>query len=326
MHSRFSLKNLFGLHFAVTAAIGAMLTTVQPTLANTTQPGINLAGCAVGSDGSLCPTPADVRQYVDAGFTMLRFGFKDTVPVSRIEAAVDAALSRGATVILDRHEYKWPGIPAQAQFWISRFDKYKGNQKVIFDLMNEPRGFDSIVQPNDYLQWVEDTRAIIAQLRTFGFTNPIAVEWPGNSAIFRFDKGEAANAPCISAGCAIDRLGGFGDRNVILSPHGYLDKGSSGTSASCDVYTFTASFATQARKRGLRAILGETAFGNFQGVPTSCLTVGPKTIGDMISAPDVYMGYTVWGGGREWPNSYIFAVAPKGATLDNPYVKMLLGK
>lgn len=290
------------------------------------QPGVNLAGCAVGTDGALCPSAADVNQYVSAGFTMFRIGFKGSVPTPRIMPAVDAALAQGATVLLDRHEYKWPSVDEQVDFWTSRFAKYKGNMRVVFDLMNEPRGFSSSSEPNDYYQWIDDTREIIKRLREKGFTNPIAVEWPQYSAIYRFDLGETAQQECVSAGCAIDRRGGFGDKDVILSPHIYLDKGSVGQSAVCGTNSYTAKFADQVRKRGLRAILGETAFGNYSGIPAGCAEVGRRLISDMISAPDVFIGYTIWGGGREWPSDYIFAIAPKGQSLDSEYARALLGR
>jgi endoglucanase len=305
----------------------AVLLFGVPSLAQAqVQPGVNLAGCAVGTDGSLCPMASEVNAYADMGFTMFRFGFKGTVPMSKVTPAVDAALARNAVVILDRHEFAWPSVDAQIDFWTARIGKYKGNQKVIVDLMNEPRGFNSLTETNDFNQWVIDTRAIIAGLRKAGISNPIAVEWPQYTAIFRFDKSEPAKKACESALCAIVRMGGFNDNNVILEPHGYLDRGSSGTSPTCDKYTNIAKFVVPARKYGFKAILGETAFGNYQGVPTSCKAVGSQMLAEIKAAPDVFMGVTYWGGGREWKSNYIFTIQPKGASLNNAYARELVGK
>jgi endoglucanase len=309
------------------AIICAVSLSCLPVVAHAqARAGVNLAGCAVGTDGSLCPMASEVNAYADQGFSMFRIGFKETVPMTKVTPSVDAALARNATVLLDRHEFKWPSIDDQVAFWTARIGKYKGNQKVIIDLMNEPKGFNSTTQTNDFNQWVLDTRAIIAGLRKNGISNPIAVEWPQYSAIFRFDKGEAATKGCESALCSIVRMGGFQDDNVILEPHGYLDKGSSGTSSTCDKYTNIAKFVAPARKYGFKAILGETAFGNYKGVPNSCKTVAAQMQAEIRAASDVFMGVTYWGAGREWQSSYIFAIQPKGQTLNTAYARQLLGR
>lgn len=294
--------------------------------------GINLAGCAVGNDGTLCPDPDEIRWWIGQGFGLIRLAFKDQTPLPRVTASADLVLKRGGTLILDRHDFKWPPVGEQVAFWTRTAAKYRGNPRVMIDIMNEPRGFDDPAAPNDYVQWARDTKAIIAGLRAAGFTNTVLVEWPGSSASFRFDKGERSTAtwakPCESAACALDRQGGLGDDNVILSPHRYFDPGSPGASTKCttDVAAELAGTRAKAAKRGYRLLLGESAFGNWSSVNPVCAAEGAKVIAELKAHPETWVGVTWWGAGREWPRNYLFAAGPKGNRKPNAYLRMLTGR
>ena len=296
--------------------------------------GVNLSGCEFGgaSDGSLCPNVSDVDWYIDAGFTLIRFPVKTGTPMERVKPAIDRALARGAIAIIDRHEYRWPGVDEQVNYWATTWYAYKNNPNVIFDPMNEPRGFNSVTQPNDWMQWAEDSRDIVAGLRAKGFNNTITLEWPGSAGVYRFDKYEPSSRACESAGCAIDRIGGLGDANVLLQAHNYYDSNGSGTSGSCGAYGLPSRFADELRRRGLRALVGEAAFGKFDSKaptnpPTGCWKLGLEAIAKIKADPDVYAGVTWWGGGRAWSPGYSFSIAPKGHLLPNaPYVQALTGR
>jgi hypothetical protein len=276
--------------------------------------GINLAGCAVAA--SLCPNDDDINWYTAPaqGFEMFRLAFHDTTDQNAVRKAGDGLLAKGATVMFDRHDYKWPSVADQVAFWTSFGAKYKTNTKVIFDLMNEPRGFDDPVVTNDWTQWAADTKAIIAGLRAAGFQNTIAVEWPGSSAAFRFDKNEPAYKACESAACAVDRQGGLGDSNVIFSAHQYWDHGSSGSSPNCDPYFFLDTIRAAAAKRGWKLELGEGAFGSYLKVRDTCQPLLNQAIPEIRDHPDTWFGVTWWGGGREWKESYIFKIEPTKGT------------
>lgn len=294
--------------------------------------GINLAGCAVGADGALCPDADEVKWWTGQGFGIVRLAFKDTTPIARVHASADLVLAAGGTLILDRHDFKWPSVADQVAFWTAAAAKYRNDPRVLIDLMNEPKGFDDPAVPNDYVQWARDTRLILAELRKAGFGNTILVEWPGSSASFRFDKAERVTAsyvkPCESAACALDRQGGLGDGNVILSPHRYFDPGSPGASSKCttDVAAELASTRAKAAKRGYRLFLGESAFGNWVGMNGTCAAEGAKVIAEIKSHPETWAGVTWWGAGREWPVNYVFAAGPKGQRNRGTYVRTLTGE
>ncbi|WP_298690174.1 cellulase family glycosylhydrolase [uncultured Sphingomonas sp.] len=290
--------------------------------------GANLAGCYAAAGGALCPLPSEIDAYVAANIgDIFRFAIKDDTPFDKLIPAIDEALAKGKIVIIDRHDYAWHSAADNLAYWKAKLGKYVGNPRVYIDLDNEPRGFNSTTIPNDFMEWAAGTRDTEALFLANGLTNPVLTEWPQSSAIFRFDKGEAATKDCESAGCAIDRTPGFPiTGNVILSPHEYLDHGSSGTNAACDPYSWTDSFAAQVRKRHLRAIIGEQAWGKYSGVPATCAAPGAATLAGIRANADVIIGFTQWGGGREWPAGYIFAIAPKGQTLDNAYVHSLTNR
>ena len=329
--------------FALAFALLAAPVTAEPVVSHAsdnvpgkTQMGVNLSGCSFTMNGALCPTPADVDWYADAGFMMVRIPFKgeqagDPEVVAKIAAAARRARKRGMTVILDRHDYKWPAPEEQVAFWRKLLPQMPEGMWI--DPENEPRGFDDPVETNNWMQWARDANAIIAGLRRAGLDNVIVLEWPGWSAMYRFDKHERVTPdykkPCDSAGCALDRSGGLIDPagRTLLSPHMYFDKGSSGTNGKCNPSEVFSRFAEQARARHLKALVGEVAFGSHRGVNAACRAVGEAAIAAVYANPDVYRGVTWWGGGRAWKSDYPFAIAPKGHQDKNSaYVRMLTGR
>ena len=301
--------------------------SARPTMANTIKVkihnpfGINLAGCAVSS--SLCPNEDDIAWYTAPAqaFELFRLAFHDTTDKAAVYKAGNSLLAKGATVMFDRHDYKWPSVADQVAWWTAFAAPYKTNKHIILDLMNEPRGFTSA---NVWTQWAADTKAIIAGLRKNGVQNTVAVEWPGSSAAFRIDKGEPSYKACESAACAIDRQGGLGDSNVLFSPHVYWDHGSSGTNPNCDPFFFLDMTRKAAVKRGWKLLLGEAAFGSYLKVRDSCGPLMERAIAEIKEHPETWFGVTWWGGGREWKESYIFKIEPpKGTRANVPHSRYL---
>ncbi len=333
------MTRIFAILLALIAVPGEAKPVVSHASDNVpgkTQMGVNLSGCNFTEDGVLCPKPADVDWYADAGFEMVRIPFKgeqadDPAIVAQIAATARAAQKRGMTVILDRHDYKWPAPAEQVAFWRRLLARMPSG--VWIDPENEPRGFDDPELTNDWMQWARDANMLIAGLRQAGLDNVVVLEWPGWSAMFRFDKHERVTPtytkPCESAGCALDRSGGLIDPigRTLLSPHMYFDKGGSGTKADCGTPDVFAAFARYARERHLKALVGEAAFGSYRGVSAACRAAGEAAIAAVRANPDVYRGVTWWGGGRGWKSDYVFAIAPKGhEDRDSDYVRMLTGR
>jgi len=304
--------------------------------------GANLSGAEASGGDAIRPALDDWKGYIERyGFKLIRYPFKDDrmTPARIVELKVNVAYARskGVPVILDNHTYRWDAPAKAIAFWTGFARNFPDDGSVILDLVNEPRGFDDPALTNDWMQWARDSKTIIAGLRANGIKHPIALEWPQWSATFRFDKKEGAWKACESAGCALDRdtSGPLDPLNrTYLNGHRYWDKGSSGTSQSCDITWGEGSgiddFAAQLRRRGLKGIITEAAFGAHFGIKDNCKTIGKNAIADMKANADVLYGITWWGGGRIWPESYLFKIDGKKATRYtmplNPYLMQLTGR
>ncbi len=301
--------------------------------------GANLSGSEASGSDAVRPSAEDWKGYVERyGFKLIRYPFKDDrmtpARIAELKVHVMYARSKGVPVILDNHTYRWDAPAKAIAFWTGFARNFPDDGSVILDLVNEPRGFDDPVLTNDWMQWVRDSKIIIAGLRANGINHPIALEWPQWSATFRFDKKEGAWKACESAGCALDRdtSGPLDPLNrTYLNGHRYFDKGSSGTSKDCDVKTSGfVDFADQLRRRGLKAYITETAFASHYGMKPSCAAVGAEALAALRANSDVLLGVTWWGGGRIWPETYIFKIdPPKASRFVAPlsgHVKMLTGR
>jgi hypothetical protein len=300
--------------------------------------GANLSGAEASGSDAIRPSLEDWKGYVERHrFGLIRYPFKDDrmTPgrVAELKINVSYAGSKRVPVILDNHTYRWDAPPKAIAFWTGFARNFPDDGSVLLDLVNEPRGFDDPVLTNDWDQWLRDSNAIIAGLRANGIRHPILLEYPQWSATFRFDKKEGPKKACESAGCAIDRGGGLKDPLglTFINGHRYFDKGSSGTSSECvDKTSGFAEFAEQLRRRGLKGYITESAFASHYGMKASCAAVGAEAIAALRANSDVLLGITWWGGGRVWPESYIFKIdPPKAARFTAPtsgYVERLTGR
>ena len=300
--------------------------------------GANLSGAEASGSDAIRPSAEDWRGYIDKhGFGLIRYPFKDDrmtpARVAELKVNVAYARSKGVPVILDNHTYRWDASPKAIAFWTGFARNFPDDGSVMLDLVNEPRGFDDPVLTNDWDQWLRDSNLIIAGLRANGIRHPILLEYPQWSATFRFDKKEGPKKACESAGCAIDRGGGLKDPLglTFINAHRYFDRGSSGTSNECDTKTSGfAEFAEQLRQRSLKVYITESAFASHYGMKASCAAVGAEAIAALRANSDVLLGITWWGGGRIWPESYIFKIDPPKATRftapTSGYVERLTGR
>jgi hypothetical protein len=300
--------------------------------------GANLSGAEASGGDAIRPTLADLQGYIDHyGFKLIRYPFIDKrmTPerIVELRSLVDYARSRGVPMILDNHTYKWTSVQEMVDFWTTFARHFPDDGSVMLDLVNEPKGFNDPVVTNDWLQWIRDAKLIVAGLRANGIKHPILLEYPQWSASFRFDKKETEKQACVSAACAIDRSPGAIDPigRTFINAHRYFDKDSSGTDKVCAPYSSGwGAFAEALRKRGLRAYITEAAFGSSSGVDPSCVTVGAEAIATVKANSDVLLGVTWWGGGRLWPDHYIFKIEPpKAQRFTGPvpaYALQLLGR
>jgi len=300
--------------------------------------GANLSGAEASGGDAVRPTLEDLKGYIDRhGFGLIRYPFKDSrmtpARIAELKVLVMYARSKGVPIILDNHTYRWDTVEQFIRFWTGFARNFPDDGSVMLDLVNEPKGFNDPVMTNDWEQWLRDSNLIIAGLRANGIRHPILLEYPQWSATFRFDKKEGPKTPCASAGCAIDRGGGLKDTLglTFINGHRYFDRGSSGTNKSCDTaISGFANFASNLRKRGLQGYITESAFASHYGVPASCVAVGAEAIAALRANSDVIKGITWWGGGRIWPESYLFKIDPPKAVRytapPSPYLKQIRGE
>ncbi len=300
--------------------------------------GANLSGAEASGGDAIRPSLEDWKGYIERhGFKLIRYPFKDDrmtpARIAELKIHVMYARSKGVPVILDNHTYRWDAPDKQVAFWTRFARNFPDDGSVMIDPVNEPRGFNDPVLTNDWDQWLRDSNLIIAGLRANGIRHPILLEYPQWSATFRFDKKEGPKKACESAGCAIDRSGGLKDPLglTFINAHRYFDRGSSGTSKECDAKTSGfVDFAEKLRRRGLKAYITESAFASHYGMKASCAAVAVEAIAALRANSDVLLGITWWGGGRIWPESYLFKIdPPKAARFTAPtstYVKQLTAR
>ena len=297
--------------------------------------GVNLSGCEFAASTALCPTPADIDAYAAKGFTLIRLPVQDLHlrgdNLPKIAALVAYAQGKGLQVILDRHDYKrHSGADAWA-FWRGVLPSFSPD--TLIELANEPVK-EYPAGSNVWMVSAQDTKDTVALFRANGITNPILYGSPGYSATFRFVKFKSAKAPAEGMGDAVDRVGGIGDplNKTFFSGHLYLDKGSSGTNATCTATgdAGIAAWAESMRKRGIKGYLTEFAFGRHSGIPASCAAVGDAMMAAVKANSDVILGTTAWGGGRAWPEGYAFKVESVKGTFKtstgSPYLTKLMGR
>ena len=289
--------------------------------------GVNLAGAEFGDEALpgvydknyTYPTHAEVDYFVTKGMNVFRVPFRwerlepsigaefDPDEHARLEDIVDYATSRGASVILDPHNYaryggaligEGPTAFDFADFWARLAMLFESNPKVLFGLMNEPHE----IRAED---WLAVANVAIAAIRAAGATNVILVpgtNWTG-AASWYADWGYGVNA---------DSMQGVVDPadNLAFELHQYFDLDGSGTSSECVTATIGSgrlSYVTEwLRSHHYRGFLGE--FGS--GRSATCLSALGDVLGYMDSHADVWAGWTYWAAGPWWGDN-MYSVEPK---------------
>jgi len=302
--------------------------------------GVNLAGADFGS-GQLpgtynadytYPTRAEVDYYMAKGMTAFRLPFLwerlqrqltgsfDSTELGRLNDIVTYATSKGASVILDPHNYaRYRGnivgsnaLPASAlaDFWSKLATQFKANSRVDFGLMNEPN-----TMPTE--QWRDAANAAIVAIRATGAKNLILV--PGNAWTGAHSWSQNwYGTPNAQALLGVVDSG----NNYAFDVHQYLDGDSSGTVESCTSATIGSermrTFTQWLRTHGKRGFLGE--FGG--GRNNTCSLALDDMLAHLDANADVYLGWTYWAGGPWW-GDYIYTLEPNNG-VDRPQMSVLV--
>lgn len=309
--------------------------------AATSYTGVNLAGAEFaenslpGNYGTdyVYPTHAEVDYFTGKGMNVFRLPFRwerlqrtafadfDAVELARVDDFVNYATGKGASVVLDPHNYaRYYGtvigtgnVPASAfaDFWGRLASRYKGNGRVIFGLMNEPRDMPTEL-------WRDDANAAIQAIRNAGASNLILV--PGNGWTGAHSWSQSwYGTPNAQAMLGINDPG----NNYAFEVHQYLDGDFSGTADQCVSTTVgsekLAEFTNWLRQNGKRGFLGEFAGGRND----TCYAALDNMLTYVDNNADVWLGWTYWAAGPWW-GDYMFTLEPAGGT-DRPQMSPLSG-
>jgi endoglucanase len=312
--------------------------------------GASLAGAEFGVDpygvGPLPGTFAVNYMYPDAtyatgytspdyflskGMTTFRLPFRwerlqptrnapfNAAELGRLTTTINHLTAKGATVLLDPHNYARYGaaligssaVPNAdfADLWSRLATTFKSNPHVLFGLMNEPHDM-----PTE--QWASAANAAIAAIRATGAGNLVLV--PGNG--WTGAESWAQNwygTPNATVMLTITDPA----NNFAFEVHQYLDN-SGGTDPVCVSATIgsqrMAGLTTWLRNNGRKAFLGE--FGG--GSSATCLAAEDDLLKHIETNSDVYLGWTYWAGGPWWGTNWM-AIEPV-AGADVPQMTTLL--
>ncbi|WYZ40772.1 hypothetical protein EsH8_IV_001113 [Colletotrichum jinshuiense] len=223
----------------------------------------------------------------------------------RYDQLMQKCLATGAYCMLDIHNFaRWDGGiigqggPADEQFvslWTQLAQKYKGNDKVVFELMNEPHDLDIKL-------WAATCQKAVTAIRQAGATTQMIL-LPGtnfNSAEFLVSSGSA------EALTAITNPDGTTD-GLIIDVHKYLDEDNSGTHRPCTTDNVE-SFRTVAeylRSKGRKGLVSETGASS----DASCFTSFCAQNTFINQNSDVFIGLVGWAAGS-FDTSYVLSLTP----------------
>ncbi|KAI0971201.1 endoglucanase 2 [Xylaria arbuscula] len=249
-------------------------------------------------------------------------GDLDTSNLSKYDQLVQSCLNTGAYCMIDIHNFaRWNGqIIGQggptdeqfASFWGQLAGKYATNDKIVFELMNEPHDLDIAT-------WAQTSQKAVTAIRAAGATTQTILLSGTNfdSAATLVSDGSA------DALFAITNPDGSTD-NLLLDIHKYLDEDNSGTHAACttdnvDAFTTVAQYL---RSKGRKGFISETGASS----DASCIKAFCTQNSFINTNSDVFTGLVAWGAGS-FSTSYVLSLTPtnqNGRLVDNTLFKQCL--
>jgi endoglucanase len=291
----------------------------------TTLTGVNLAGGEFGGLQAIYgkdyfyPDRAQMAAFRAAGMNVFRLPVRwervqpslgeplSKAEMTRIDAVVANATAMGASVIIDIHNYARyarqpigsPSVPPAMlrDLWVRLAQRYRGNDRVIFGLMNEPVKIGATA-------WAAAASDALIGIRSTGAQNLVLV--PG--AYWSGAHSWTSNAGrLVSNGQA---LAGLRDpaNNMAFDFHQYFDPNSSGATDRCiapEMAEKRLAVATSwLRVTGNRGMLTEFGVGRSP----ECAVV-LKTALEHLAANPEWIGWTIWASSA-WFGSYHFNLYP----------------
>jgi endoglucanase len=339
--------------------LALLLVSFSPARAELSYFGVNLTGAEYGTNAYpgtyntdyTYPTFSEVGYFMSKGMNTFRVPFAwermqptasgplDTVgiqsQISLMDTFVNYATAQGASVILDPHNfgaYYGEVIGAQnssvtaanfANLWSQLATHYKSNDRVIFNLMNEPVGLNDAARPGGTTEaWLGSANAAIGAIRNAGASNLILV--PGNGY-----TGAASWSQTYYGTSNADTMGGVYDpeNHFAYEVHLYLDANASGQYLDGMGQPTSVVSPTIGSERlvdftnWLRANNAQGFLGEF-GVPSDAMSLA--AMDDMLNFvdanADVWSGWTYWAAGP-WNQDFL-SIEPDG-NGDKPQLAIL---
>ncbi|EFQ26994.1 cellulase [Colletotrichum graminicola M1.001] len=237
----------------------------------------------------------------------------------RYDQVMQKCLATGAYCMLDIHNFaRWnggiigQGGPTDDQFvslWTQLAQKYESNEKVVFELMNEPHDLDINL-------WAATCQKVVTAIRQAGATTQMIL-LPGTN----FDSAaQLVSSGSAEALAAIKNPDGTTD-GLIIDIHKYLDEDNSGTHKPCTTDNVD-SFRTVAeflRSKGRKGLVSETGASS----DASCFTSFCAQNTFINQNSDVFIGLVAWAAGS-FDTNYILSLTPKksgNSYTDNQLMK-----
>ncbi|KAJ4397459.1 hypothetical protein N0V93_001687 [Gnomoniopsis smithogilvyi] len=232
-------------------------------------------------------------------------GTLDSTNLGKYDQLVQACLQTGAYCMIDIHNFArvnnaiiGQGGPSDDEFvslWTQLATKYATEEKMVFELMNEPHDLDINV-------WAATCQKVVTSIRNAGASSQMIL-LPGTN----FDSA----ATLVSSGSTAAMMNITNPdgttNNLLLDIHKYLDEDNSGTHTTCttnniDAFTTVAQFLRQTGRKGLISESGASS-------DATCVTNFCAQNTFINQNADVFMGFVGWGAGS-FDTSYILSLTP----------------
>ncbi len=292
--------------------------------------GINLSGLEFGSGyqpwHNYVPPGEEHYEYwgQDVGANIVRIPFTwerlqreeggalDQQYLNFLKDAVNYATSNGMTAILDLHNYanyhgqRLSESEALADVWTKLGKEFNGNDSVWLNLMNEPNNISA-------QSWADITQDVVYAMRGEGIDNKLLLSgtaWSGAHSWISSGNAQAYEN-------FVDPL-----ENYAFDVHQYLDTYSTGThgqAAQGIGATSLVAITQWAEANGHQLFLGEigAANPNISG-QEHALSELENLFTYMEAHSEAWLGWTLWGAGPWWGNSYHFNINPQNITSETP--------
>ncbi|OTB08545.1 glycoside hydrolase family 5 protein [Hypoxylon sp. CI-4A] len=246
----------------------------------------------------------------------------DSKNLAQYDQLMENCLATGAHCMIDIHNFaRWnggiigQGGPTDDEFvslWSQLASKYADNDKVVFELMNEPHDLDVGI-------WANTCQKVVTAIRKAGATSQMIL-LPGSNFDSAANLTESGGAEQL-----LDIKNPDGTtNNLLLDIHKYLDEDNSGTHTQCttdnaDAFTTVASFL---REKGRKGFISETGASQDE----SCITAFCSQNTLINKNSDVFVGLVAWGAGS-FDTSYVMSLTPSkknGGLVDNQLMSQCL--